>query len=58
MNFLILTDVYSNNIVINTNEIVTIENDRNQTVITLKEGKSLLIKETVAEVWDLFNLKK
>lgn len=50
MTFLVLTDIYGNDIVMRAEEIVTIENDRNMTIAILRDGRKVLIKETVQQV--------
>ena len=52
MTFLVLTDIYGNDIVMRAEEIVTIENDRNMTIAILRDGRKVLIKETVQQVME------
>jgi uncharacterized protein YlzI (FlbEa/FlbD family) len=52
MTFLVLTDIYGNDLVMRAEEIVTIENDRNMTIAILRDGRKVLIKETVQQVME------
>jgi uncharacterized protein YlzI (FlbEa/FlbD family) len=52
MTFLVLTDIYGNDIIMRSEEIVTIENDRNMTIAILRDGRKVLIKETVQQVME------
>ena len=59
MGFLILTDLFSNSLVIKLDEIITVEEEMSETVVTLKTGRRITIQQTVDEVFDeLINLRK
>ena len=58
MNFLVLTDVYGNDVVMRAEEIITIETDRNITTAILRDGRKILIKETVNQVMECIRAMK
>lgn len=58
MGFLILTDLFNNSLIIKLDEIITVEEEMSETVMTLKTGRRIAIQQTVGEVFELINLRK
>lgn len=58
MGFLILNDLFNNLFVVKMDEILTVEEEMSETIMTLKTGRRIRIKQTVGEVFELINLRK
>lgn len=58
MDFLILIDLFNKSFVVKMDEITTIEEEMSETIMTLKTGRRIRVKQTVDEVFQLINLRK
>lgn len=58
MDFLILIDLFNKSFIVKMDEILTVEEEMSETIMTLKTGRRIRIKQTVDEVFELINLRK
>lgn len=58
MEFLGLTDFFNNAFIIKVDQIVTIEEEMSETIVTLKTGRRVSVRESVVQVFELLNLRR
>lgn len=57
-NFIMLTDIFNNPIVVKLDELVSVRKEMSETVLILKTEDDIVVKETVEEVWQIINLRR